>query len=232
MKVYLLPIAENRCVFYSEAPRRTRKGKGKGKGATPPCGSEGPAHWLRRQFQKARDGLLRSRRQAGPTMRKIWGFFERLHAPDEATLHRLRKSDRVEILYPVAMPKEEADTRWKEYIRQCHRRHVWRTTINVLICPFTLALAPIPGPNIIGYWFVYRAASNGLALWGTHRVRKGRVSVAFQHCPALDDLIAAESAQLLQDDSGRAKLRRFIWRSRPRNKPALRQEGSSWRMES
>ncbi|MEJ7711591.1 MAG: hypothetical protein WKF84_17425 [Pyrinomonadaceae bacterium] len=41
------------------------------------------------------------------------------------------------------------------------------------MAPIPLVLAPVPGPNVIGYWFWYRAICHALALMGIRRATCG-----------------------------------------------------------
>ena len=58
---------------------------------------------------------------------------------------------------------------------------------NVLIAPAALALLwPLPGPNLIGYWFAYRAVHHWLILRGIRSVRKGRIVTHYHADTTLD----------------------------------------------
>ena len=46
----------------------------------------------------------------------------------------------------------------------------------------------VPGPNIIGYWFVYRAICHLLALLGIRRARRQEVPLDCQPSDALNDV--------------------------------------------
>ena len=57
----------------------------------------------------------------------------------------------------------------------------------VAISPLTVLLVPVPGPNVIGFWFVYRTVCHTLALLGIHRASGPRVTTAFRPSADLDE---------------------------------------------
>jgi hypothetical protein len=57
---------------------------------------------------------------------------------------------------------------------------------NILILPLSVLLAPLPGPNIIGYWFLYRAVCHVLALLGIRKARAGTAPETFCADASLD----------------------------------------------
>ncbi len=55
------------------------------------------------------------------------------------------------------------------------------------VAPLTVLLAPLPGPNLIGYWFAYRAVHHGLILHGRHcKALRGRIETRLCPDPRLD----------------------------------------------
>jgi hypothetical protein len=59
--------------------------------------------------------------------------------------------------------------------------------LNLAISPLTLLLVPVPGPNVVGFWFVYRIVCHTLALLGIHRASSTRVTTAFRPSADLDE---------------------------------------------
>ena len=71
-------------------------------------------------------------------------------------------------------------------------------SLNTLIAPFTVLFAILPGPNVIGYWFAYRAIHHTLIVWGLRRVRTARIPIELHPVASLDRPIE-------HDDAGKAK---------------------------
>ena len=70
---------------------------------------------------------------------------------------------------------------------------------NGLVAPPALAMLwLLPGPNVIGYWFAYRAVHHALIVWGIRRVRRGRVELELRPVAELDRPIEV-------DDEGKAR---------------------------
>ena len=60
---------------------------------------------------------------------------------------------------------------------------------NGSIAPLPLMLWVLPGPNLIGYWFAYRAIHHLLVVWGIRRVRRDVIPTELYPSTALDALI-------------------------------------------
>jgi hypothetical protein len=72
----------------------------------------------------------------------------------------------------------------------------------VLVAPLTVVLAPLPGPNLVGYWFVYRAVHHGLILTGLGRARRGLIDMTFRPDDTLDRPGAVERLVADPEDLG------------------------------
>lgn len=136
--------------------------------------------------------LLRSGRQLGPTARRVRDWLERQVEPDEPLLFGLRRADRLVVEYPNGLEAEEVVAAWRSYLRRRRYRHLVRFGLNLLASPLTLLLAPIPGPNVIGYWFVYRAGAHALILVGLQRALSGSLPTEFVPLPTPVRQITAE----------------------------------------
>jgi hypothetical protein len=66
--------------------------------------------------------------------------------------------------------------------------------INGTIAPFTIVLALLPGPNVIGYWFLYRAIHHMLVVWGIGRVRRAVVVTEYRAIEQLDIPVASDAS--------------------------------------
>jgi hypothetical protein len=106
--------------------------------------------------------------------------------PDETLYARLRSAGSIEVAYPAAMDGTAAEAAWRAFVARGRRRHWPWFVVDALVSPLTVLLAPLPGPNLIGYWFVYRAIHHMFILNGLRRVRGGQVEVWYRPESVLD----------------------------------------------
>ncbi len=193
LKVYLLHLDQTRTIFYSEEPER---GAAEESDATvpPPGDARG---WVEHKFQSLQTKLNESEQGIGLRMRRVWEWLHRRTSPEEVLLRRLRNVSSVELFHPATLTAERAREMWSDYLARRQRYHRIWLTANLLTTPVTLLLAPIPGPNIIGYWFLYRAICHVLALLGIQRVRAGGdlSTMIFHASAALDEPLAGSHAE-------------------------------------
>lgn len=172
MNVYLLRTSTGQTVFYAN-------GRKDGEVEESPVESEGRQGALRavgRRYTAMQKLLKESERGVGLRMRRMWEWLDRRTSPDEGWLRALRTASHVELFYPAdKFTEEEARTLWRKYLADRSRRHAFWFVMNFVIAPLTLVLALVPGPNLIGYWFTYRALCHVLVLLG---IRSGKQSAA------------------------------------------------------
>ena len=83
-------------------------------------------------------------------------------------------------------PCDEALAIWKDYLRQQWLRHLVWLIVNGVIAPISVLFAILPGPNLIGYWFAYRAVHHSLVVWGIRRLRRNKIPTELHPIAALD----------------------------------------------
>lgn len=181
MKVYLLSLDCGRCVFYSEGPERDAEADALA--ALPRRGLRG---WVERKFKSLQILLTESEEGVGLRVRRVWEWLQKRTAPDEPLLRGLRGATSVVLHHPPAYTEEEARDLWREYLRGRQGRHAYWAIINALTAPLTLVFTPLPGPNVIGYWVVYRAVCHWLARLGARNARRDGVRTEFRSAGALD----------------------------------------------
>ncbi len=186
MKVYLLPLVDDDCLFYSEGPETAVELETTI--AAPERG--GVRGWAERKYKSLQVVLNESESGVGLRMRRAWEWLQRRTAPDEPLLRSLRGVKAVEIVHPAALDEEEACERWKCYLSSRSRRHTFWLVVNATFSPVTVLLAPVPGPNVIGYWFVYRAVCHLLARLGIRNARSEVVTTSFVASSELDETFA------------------------------------------
>lgn len=179
MKIYLLHIDGRGPVFYSEGPESIAEVVN----SAPERGLRGR---IERKYRDLQLAIRESEQGVGARMRRAWEWLHRRTSPDESLLRHLRSATAIEIFHPATITQEETRAAWGKYLASRQRRHIWWFIINFLISPLTILLVPIPGPNIIGYWFVYRAVCHFLALLGIRQATSGQITTAFYSSSALD----------------------------------------------
>lgn len=183
LKVYLLRVelANLSTVFYSEEESREEW--------EPPAGIWGQ---IEARFFRLRERWQQSHGRATEFGRHVWEWLHRRTHPDEALLARLRRARSIELHHPESMAEGDAVAAWSRFLAVGRRRHWPWLVANTLVAPLTILLAPLPGPNVIGYWFVYRAVHHGLILIGLGRVRRGLIPTTFRPDDSLDQPGAIE----------------------------------------
>jgi hypothetical protein len=195
VKIYLLSLDGGRCAFYSEGPETV---------AEAPVPRRGLRGWVERKYKSLQVILTESEKGVGLRVRRIWEWLQKRTAPDEPVLRHLRRTRAVVLYHPPTLTEEETRTVWEEYLKSRQGRHTFWSVINVLTAPLTLVFTPLPGPNVIGYWVVYRAVSHWLARLGARNARGQRFTTAFLRSDALegpfdatdDERIASLSSKL------------------------------------
>jgi Mitochondrial K+-H+ exchange-related len=180
VKIFLLNLGGERCVFYSEGPEAVAEIESE---AVPRRGVRG---WAERRYQSLQAVLTESEKGVGLRVRRIWEWLQKRIPPDEPMLRSLRGVRAIVLHHPPVFTEEETRALWTVYLKGRQGRHMFWFIINALVSPLTLLLAPLPGPNVIGYWFVYRAVCHLLARLGARNARSEQVTAEFQSTNALD----------------------------------------------
>lgn len=194
MKIFLLRLDDERCLFYSEGPETPAEDEG-ARAAT----REGVRGWLEAKYQGLQASLSGAESGVGLRVRRAWEWLQRRTAPDEAMLRSLRNAEAVHLYHPAAMEAGEALDSWTDYLGSRSRRHLLWLALNAIVTPLTVLLAPLPGPNVIGYWFLYRAICHLLALLGVRRaLNRERTRTETFPSEALEGFFAAEDEERLR----------------------------------
>jgi hypothetical protein len=196
VKIYLLAIDRRRFFFFADASDDSR-----GAVDDPRCSSSSAPGLLGRlhdRFQKLKAAWEHSDALAARGTRGAWIWLHSWAHPDESMLVRLRSAARIDVYHPASRPDHEVRALWGQYLNHRWWRHLSWLGVNALIAPFTVLFAILPGPNVIGYWFAYRAVHHALIVWGIWRVRAGRSPTELYPLRSLDRPIEL-------DQAGRAK---------------------------
>jgi Mitochondrial K+-H+ exchange-related len=169
VNVFLLTIEPGWRVFYAEV----RDAPAKARGAPPRRGLRG---WLDRLFRRWHLAGRSIRRKGGDSrLRRAWHWLQRRLAPDEAILKHLGRASQVELYHPASMGSEEALGLWRDYLARRRRRHLLWLVVTLVLSLLSVLLMVLPGPNVLGYWFVYRAICHLRVEIGTRRVLGNRI---------------------------------------------------------
>jgi hypothetical protein len=136
--------------------------------------------------------LTESEKGVGLRVRRIWEWLQKRIPPDEPVLRSLRGVSTVMLYHPLTLTEEETHALWQAYLKSRQGRHMFWFVVNALVSPLTLLLAPLPGPNVIGYWFVYRSVCHLLARLGARNARSEQVTTRFLSNGELDGTFGAK----------------------------------------
>lgn len=178
MKVFLLRQNQDQSVFYAEPEVSDQ---------SPEAVDEqesGVLALLGKKYNDLQRTLRESEGGIGLRMRRIWEWLHRRTSPDETLIRSLRGASAIHLYHPSELDSAQARAEWESYLRRRRRYFTLWLIVNALITPLTLLMAPIPGPNIIGYWFTYRAICHALALLGIRRA--GEVELETQEASAFN----------------------------------------------
>lgn len=208
VKVYLLLTDDGRRLFYAEAPEESP--------------DEGPTHhrgvrgWIERKARHLKSAWHHSENGMTMRLRRVWSWLQQRTYADESLLVRLRSAPTVEIHHPAGLSSDEVRELWASYLASRKRRHLPWLGVNALIAPLTVVLAPLPGPNLVGYWFGYRAIRHLLAVLGLRHAQGADVGVTLHPAPALDQPIvegAADKDMIVAIEADPEELDDFLKRS-------------------
>jgi hypothetical protein len=196
VKVYLLSIDNRRFFFYADTSEAASEDDDPLAPSVPPD----TGFWGRLQdrYHKFKSAWEHSDSGIARWTRRTWDWLHTWSHPDESMLVRMWSAERIDLHHPASRPADQVRALWRDYLNHRWWRHLLWMSINGVIAPGTIPFAILPGPNVIGYWFAYRAIHHALIVWGIRRVRGGRIQVAFHSLDSLDRPIEV-------DDEGKAK---------------------------
>jgi hypothetical protein len=191
VKIYLLLIDHERSFFYAN-PSDPPSDWGESPDSIEPPRS-GVRGWFHAEVLKFQSAWKHPRSSAVRWMRQAWDWLHSWIHPDEAMLAKLWRARTIDLHYPAARAGDEVRDLWQGYLGQQWRRHLVWLFFNGSIAPFAIAILWIlPGPNLIGYWFAYRAIHHLLVVWGIRRVRRGLIPTELYPSTALDPPIECD----------------------------------------
>jgi hypothetical protein len=210
LEVFLFRIDKSHSIFYSEGPEITAESEMDVVGGA-------TVGWAERKYRNLQKILTESQSGIGLRVRRVWEWLQRRTEADELLLRALRGAKHVRLNYPPSLRQHEAEEIWSKYLDARNRKHKLWLVSNGLVIPVTLLLAPIPGPNIIGYWFLYRAFCHVFALMGLRRARDKEIETVFQPVESLNGFWADvddKRLNALEEEFGLSELDEFLRKSK------------------
>ena len=198
MKVYLLALDDVASVFYFEDDSADD---------TAAVHRRGMRGWVERTIGRIRSSLRHPKGWLGQKLRRAWDWLQRRMHPDEPLLAALRGAATIEVYHPSSLPGREARLVWSDHLRRGRRRHLPWLVFDTILSPLSILLAPLPGPNVIGYWFAYRAVHQLLMLVGIRRALNGRVETTFHPVAGLGPSIGGGDEEWLTRAETQYKLK-------------------------
>ena len=213
MKIYMLLIDHERFFFFAdESDLADEEGEEDGARALPRSGIR---RWVHDRLAKFKSAWHDAGSGALYWMRRAWDWLHTLARPDEAMLARLRSVRCINLHHPAARNEVDVRNHWQTYLIRQRRRHFFWLGINTVIAPFSFALAVLPGPNLIGFWFAYRVIHHAFVVWGITRVRRNLIPVELHSLASLDQPIVLDddgkSRHAELDGAGEGLARHVAW---------------------
>jgi hypothetical protein len=174
VKIAYLPL-ENLPRFYGEADESVNA----------PTKSRG---WLERSWLRLYERLTRAESVSSGFLKSVETALKRFDGPEAAFQRSLRLCDNVTLAHAHMFRGEQVQAEWKRYLARARLGKTAWIAVYALLSPVSILLAPLPGPNIIGYWFVYQLACSAMAYSGLYRVSRKSFPTHAECYPALDNL--------------------------------------------
>jgi hypothetical protein len=179
MEVYLVPVGGDRYELYCETPHA-----GDAAGSTPPAGLFRRAA---ERFRVVLDLVERERHRPPPDPDTAEGRLARAgrrarrrmtcwlaeRIADQRVLWHLRSATDAVLLFPADLEPGDAVRRLRVKLDRDRRRHGRWLIVNGLGLVGSGLLMPIPGPNLVAYYFVFRVVGHYLSRRGAQHGLEG-----------------------------------------------------------
>jgi hypothetical protein len=124
---------------------------------------------LVRTVRALKAALWRAGRRSGPVGRRALAWLSRRREPDEPLLRALRSATSLDLHHPSNLTPKKARREWRHYLARRRNTHFFRAGIDLALAALSLPLMILPGPNVVGFWFLWRSGLHGLIVLGTRR---------------------------------------------------------------
>ena len=113
---------------------------------------------------------------------------------EQRLLWNLRRETAVVAFHPQDLSFEQAHTLIRRMLKRDWERHRWWLALDSLLLIGSIALIPLPGPNIVGYYFAFRVMGHFLSIRGASQGLRA-VTWTGQPCEPLTNLREAVSLE-------------------------------------
>jgi K+-H+ exchange-related protein len=196
MDVFLVPVAEDRYELYCEEPDLV---------AAPPA--EAPSGFMRRQAHRFREQLAeaeRIRRAGDSPVDPDRSFSSRVKArtlrwiaesvAEQRLLWQLRRRATAQLIHPSDLTDVQARQLLQRKLQHDFERHRFWLVIDGIGLAGSAVLIVLPGPNVIGYYFLFRIAGHFLSVRGARHgmARVNWTTVSSEPLAALRGIVAVD----------------------------------------
>jgi hypothetical protein len=193
MNVYLLPIGRQRFDIYSEPAEETH---------VPPASDAG---WIRRWIHAGavQWHALVDTARGGASTGRIARWRDQIvchlaeSIAEQRTLWALAREAGATLLFPATMKPAAARASLDRVLMSARRHHGFWLIVDVPLFIGSAVLTPIPGPNVIAYYFAFRAVGHLLSWRGARQglLRTVWYLEADRHLAELASLVETPHAQ-------------------------------------
>lgn len=155
-------------------------------------GRGGIVHWLAKTSTRAWKAVHEAETGLLGRIRRVLDSLHSRVDPTEPMLHRIRKAERLEVLYPSGISQNYARRRLRLLVLHKTAEHRRWIVINSLLIPVTTLMGFLPGPNVFLAWNGYRLFSHVRAWRGGQRFLADQLAVTFTPDDDLDQLLMPE----------------------------------------
>jgi hypothetical protein len=184
MDVFLVPVAPERYELYCEEPDAPESPGGDAR-------PTGVLHRVNRRFQETLAEAERERRRVPDPCEAPPSLFERAKRrllrwvaesiAEQRLLWQLRRRTEATLVHPHDLTDTQADRLLRRSLQRDWERHRFWMIVDLLGGIASLFLILVPGPNIIGYYFLFRIVGHFFSLRGA---RHGLRTVAWTRVPS------------------------------------------------
>ena len=184
--VYLVPIGSGRFELYTEPPEDSAP-------TGPSPEREGLwrrwAHRLHERWRQAAHVARGTNASAGRLARTRDWMVRRIaeSIAQQRTLWSLRGVTSASFVYPSALSNASAAVVRERLLAHARRHHGWWMMLDLVGVAVTAILVLLPGPNLVGYYFVFRVVGHYLS-WSGARQALDRTSWRASAEPVLTEL--------------------------------------------
>jgi len=222
VKIYMVLIDDERFFFFADEAELADDEEG----SEPRPDQSRIRKWIHHRFEKFKAAWNDAGSGALYWMRRAWDWLHTLTHPDERMLARVLSARSITLCHPASRSEIDVRANWRKYLAREWRRHLFWLVINAAITPAAALLFILPGPNLIGFWFAYRAVHHLIVVWGLSRANRGLIVTELHPVQSLDLPIEhgedGKASHVAVEDAGERLDQHVAWSrssvfGRPRN---------------